>query len=94
MLEDDFVSHLGGPNKQFGTHDKLSVGLERCLQGKLNWGGRLKFESLYFYRAQTLANRVCLMRPQFCCISSWPSLYFYVQFMGLDFTTALMSHDT
>ena len=23
-FEDNFVSHSGGPNKQFGTHEKLS----------------------------------------------------------------------
>ena len=24
FFEDNFVSHLGGPNEQFGTHEKLS----------------------------------------------------------------------
>ena len=33
FFEDTFVSHQGGPNKQFGTHEKLSWGL----QGNLNW---------------------------------------------------------
>ena len=32
-LEDTFVSHPGGPNEQFGTHEKLSWGV----QGNLNW---------------------------------------------------------
>ena len=26
FFEDNFVSHLGGPNEQFGTHEKLSRG--------------------------------------------------------------------
>ena len=33
FFEDTFVSHPGGPNKQFGTHEKLSWGV----QGNLNW---------------------------------------------------------
>ena len=35
FFEDTFVSHPGGPNEQFGTHEKLSWGLE--VQGNLNW---------------------------------------------------------
>ena len=26
FLEDNFVSHSGGPNEQFGTNEKLSCG--------------------------------------------------------------------
>ena len=26
IFEDNFVSHSGGPNEQFGTHEKLSWG--------------------------------------------------------------------
>ena len=33
-FEDNFVSHSGGLNEQFGTHEKLSCGV----QGILNWG--------------------------------------------------------
>ena len=33
FFEDTFVSHPGGPNEQFGTHEKLSWGV----QGNLNW---------------------------------------------------------
>ena len=33
FFEDIFVSHSGGPNEQFGTHEKLSWGV----QGNLNW---------------------------------------------------------
>ena len=33
FFEDTFVSHPGGPNEQFGTHEKLSGGV----QGNLNW---------------------------------------------------------
>ena len=33
FFEDTFVSHPGGPNEQFGTHEKLSWGM----QGNLNW---------------------------------------------------------
>ena len=33
FLEDTFVSDPGGPNEQFGTHEKLSWGV----QGNLNW---------------------------------------------------------
>ena len=33
LFEDTFVSHSGGPNEQFGTHEKLSWGV----QGNLNW---------------------------------------------------------
>ena len=32
FFHDNFVSHSGGPNEQFGTHEKLSWG-----QGYLNW---------------------------------------------------------
>ena len=32
FFEDTFVSHSGGPNEQFGTHEKLSWGV----QGNLN----------------------------------------------------------
>ena len=32
IFEDNFVSHSGGPNEQFGTHEKLSLGV----QGRLN----------------------------------------------------------
>ena len=34
FFEDTFVSHPGGPNEQFGTHEKLSWG---GVQGNLNW---------------------------------------------------------
>ena len=34
-FEDNFVSHSGGPNKQFGTHEKLSWG--GGVQGNLIW---------------------------------------------------------
>ena len=34
FFEDTFVSHSGGPNEQFGTHEKLSWG---GVQGNLNW---------------------------------------------------------
>ena len=33
VFEDTFVSHSGGPNKQFSTHEKLSWGLK----GNLNF---------------------------------------------------------
>ena len=33
FFEDTFVSHPVGPNEQFGTHEKLSWGV----QGNLNW---------------------------------------------------------
>ena len=33
FFEDTVVSHPGGPNEQFGTHEKLSWGV----QGNLNW---------------------------------------------------------
>ena len=33
FFKDTFVSHPGGPNEQFGTHEKLSWGV----QGNLNW---------------------------------------------------------
>ena len=33
FFEDTFVSHPGGPNEQFGTHEKLSWGV----QGNLIW---------------------------------------------------------
>ena len=33
FFEDTLVSHPGGPNEQFGTHEKLSWGV----QGNLNW---------------------------------------------------------
>ena len=33
FFEDTFISHPGGPNEQFGTHEKLSWGM----QGNLNW---------------------------------------------------------
>ena len=33
FLKDIFVSHPEGPNEQFGTHEKLSWGV----QGNLNW---------------------------------------------------------
>ena len=33
FFEDTLVSHSGGPNEQFGTHEKLSWGV----QGNLNW---------------------------------------------------------
>ena len=26
FFKDNFVSHLGGPNEQFGTYEKLSLG--------------------------------------------------------------------
>ena len=35
FFEDTFVSHPGGPNEQFGTHEKLSLG--GGVQGNLNW---------------------------------------------------------
>ena len=35
FFEDTFVSHPGGPNEQFGTHEKLSWG--GGVQGNLNW---------------------------------------------------------
>ena len=28
LFEDNFVSHLGDPNEQFGTHEKLSWGFK------------------------------------------------------------------
>ena len=36
FFEDTFVSHPGGPNEQFGTHEKLSWG-GGGVQGNLNW---------------------------------------------------------
>ena len=33
FFEDTFVSHPGGPNEQFETHEKWSWGV----QGNLNW---------------------------------------------------------
>ena len=33
FFEDTFISHPGGPIEQFGTHEKLSWGV----QGNLNW---------------------------------------------------------
>ena len=33
FFEDTLVSHLEGPNEQFGTHENLSWGV----QGNLNW---------------------------------------------------------
>ena len=35
FFEDTFVFHPGGPNEQFGTHEKLSWG--GGVQGNLNW---------------------------------------------------------
>ena len=39
LFEDTFVSHPGGPNEQFGTHEKLSLGGGGGggVQGNLNW---------------------------------------------------------
>ena len=37
FFEDTFVSHSGGPNEQFGTHEKLSWGGGGGVQGNLNW---------------------------------------------------------
>ena len=41
FFEDTFVSHPGGPNEQFGTHEKLSWGGGGGggggVQGNLNW---------------------------------------------------------
>ena len=34
LFEDTVISHPGGPNEQFGTHEKLSWG---GVQGNLNW---------------------------------------------------------
>ena len=36
FIEETFVSHPGGPNEQFGTHEKLSWGGGGVL-GNLNW---------------------------------------------------------
>ena len=36
FFEDTLVSHPGGPNEQFGTHEKLSWG-GGGVQGNLNW---------------------------------------------------------
>ena len=51
FFEDTFVSHPGGPNEQFGTHEKLSWGV----QGNLNWmpGYKLRF-IMYHLKVQTL----------------------------------------
>ena len=35
LFKDNFVLHFWGPNKQFGTHEKLSLGV----QGRQNWTG-------------------------------------------------------
>ena len=36
FFEDTFVSNPGGPNEQFGTHEKLSCGVGG-VQGNLSW---------------------------------------------------------
>ena len=47
FFEDTFVSHPGGPNEQFGTHEKLSWG-GGGVQGNLNWmRGYLSIPFLY-----------------------------------------------
>ena len=35
FFEDTFVSHPGGPNEQFGTHEKIVLG--GGVRGNLNW---------------------------------------------------------
>ena len=44
FFEDTFVSHPGGPNEQFGTHEKLSWG---GVQGNLNWMPGYKILSVF-----------------------------------------------
>ena len=44
-FEDTFVWHPGGPNEQFGTHEKLSLGV----QGNLNWMPGYRLCSFFFF---------------------------------------------
>ena len=65
FFEDTFVSHPGGPNEQFGTHEKLSWGV----QGNLNWmpGYIPKWESekitrkLRIHESQNISQQVTTM---------------------------------
>ena len=44
ILEENFVSQSGCPNKKFGTHEKLSRGGGGGgLQGNLNWMSGINF---------------------------------------------------
>ena len=54
FFEDTFVSHPGGPNEQFGTHEKLSWG---GVQGNLNWMPGYRYVKL-FIKSMRMAIKV------------------------------------
>ena len=69
-FEDTFISYPGGPNEQFGTHEKLSWGV----QGNLNWMPE------YFSKAVIISilTRVLALTMQFeytRCIAIYTLLY-------------------
>ena len=73
FFEDTFVSHPGGPNEQFGTHEKLSWGV----QGNLNWMPGSVRPALcpvhisYIFFEVGIPNLVC------GCIFEWRSVVYH-----------------
>ena len=71
FFEDTYVSHPGGPNEQFGTHENCPGGV----QGNLNWMPGYKMASNHFTPLLSIE-----LKEQPCCLLFTSAPFIQVHF--------------
>ena len=76
FFEDTFVSHPGGPNEQFGIHEKLSWG---GVQGNLNWmPGKFLYIKICYIERKYIHVYIVVGVPARVCIYVFKNMRQYI----------------